>query len=84
MDGFDFANNAQTYGDAASTITLEIMLVYLSITVIMQCLVSRFLYVLARKTTDLYAASLVSNSSSNSTVERSQQLNSCVELFVVI
>lgn len=21
MDGFDFANNAQTYGDAASTIT---------------------------------------------------------------
>lgn len=34
MDGFDFANNAQTYGDAASTITLEIILVYLSITVI--------------------------------------------------
>lgn len=48
MDGFDFANNANTYGDAASTITLEIILVYLSITVIMQCLVSRLLYVLAK------------------------------------
>lgn len=48
MDGFDFANNAQTYGDAASTITLGIILVYLSITVIMQCLVSRFLYLLAK------------------------------------
>lgn len=48
MDGFDFANTAKIYGDAASTITLEIILVYLSITVIMQCLVSRLLYVLAK------------------------------------
>lgn len=26
MDGFDFANSAKTYGDAASTITLEIII----------------------------------------------------------